>query len=187
MNRLAGNIRRSFITALLCVSSFAVVAQQGADSSKHKADTARQRCSYCFEKFVSVLTGFNYWHHGFAEVGVAVNKYGITGHHPAAWAYFVSNEVRVDKRLIIGPKIGCWGGGGAAGMAMGLNMIWYTDFDNSSLRFRPEIGMGFDRFKVVYGYNIALTNSSFQGINTHNASVVVLWGVKKLKTIRMMK
>ena len=67
---------------------------------------------------------------------------------------------------------------------MGLNVIYYTDFYQSSLRIRPEIGMGFGRWKVVYGYNIPLTNKRFEGVNKSNIGIVLLFGIKKLKTIQ---
>ena len=137
---------------------------------------------YSYERFYSLLAGFNYSNYSYAELGFAYNQYGINGHEPAAWSCFVSNEFRMDKKTIIGPKIGCWGGGGASAIAMGLNLIYYTDMDNATLRFRPEIGIAFDIFKVVYGYNIVLTNNNFPGINTHNFSIALLFGLKKIKS-----
>ena len=84
--------------------------------------------------------------------------------------------------MVIGPKIGAWIAGGSGGMAMGLNLIYYTNFDQSSLRIRPEIGMGFGRFKVVYGYNIPLYNKAFEGINKSNLGIALLFSIKHLKT-----
>ena len=134
------------------------------------------------EKHISILVGYNFWKHHFAELGLAVNQYGRVGHHPSAWAYFISSELKFDQKLLIGPKIGTWIGGGVGGMAMGLNLIYYTDFDQSSLRIRPEIGMGFGRFKVVYGYNIPLYNKAFEGINKNNLGIALLFSIKHLKT-----
>jgi hypothetical protein len=69
-------------------------------------------------------------------------------------------------------------------MAMGINLIYYTDFEQSSLRLRPEIGIGFGRWKVFYGYNIPLTNRSFEGINRNTFGFTVLFGVKQTKHIQ---
>jgi hypothetical protein len=135
-------------------------------------------------RHLSVLTGFNFWRNFYGELGLAINQYGRVGHHPAAWAYFVSNEIKIDDKIRIGPKIGAWVGGGAGGMAIGLNLIYYTDFDQSSLRIRPEIGMGFGRWKIVYGYNIPLTNRKFEGVDKSNIGIALIFGVKQIKTIQ---
>jgi hypothetical protein len=149
-------------------------------------DTAMNKLRYgvILERHISVLTGFNFWRNFNVELGLAINQYGQVGHHPAAWAYFVSNEIKIDNKILIGPKIGVWAGGGVSGMAMGLNVIYYSNFDNSSLRIRPEIGMGFGRWKVVYGYNIPLTNRDFEGVNKSNIGIALVFGVKKIKTIQ---
>src|SRR5215211_4636070 len=99
---------------------------------------------------------------GLLDIGIAINKDGSAGHHPATAVFFASNEFILSNKLVLGPKIGVWGGGGAAGMAMGLNMIFYTDFGQGSLVFRPEVGFGFGHFKVVYGYNARLVNTNFE-------------------------
>lgn len=71
----------------------------------------------------------------------------------------------------MGPKIGVWIGGG---MAMGLNLIYYTNFDKNSLVCRPEIGMGIEKFKLVYGYNWRWTKSLLLSINTRLGWPIVL-------------
>lgn len=71
-----------------------------------------------------------------------------------------------------------------SGLAVGANLIYYTDFEQSSLRIRPEIGLGFGRWKVVYGYNIPLTNKDFDGVNNSNIGIALMFGVKKIKTIQ---
>ena len=136
------------------------------------------------ERHISVLAGFNLWRNYYGELGVALNQYGRVGHHPAAWAFFISNEMKISDKILIGPKIGAWIGGGSGGMALGLNLIYYTDFDQSSLRIRPEIGLGFGRWKVVYGYNIPLTNKNFEGVNRSSIGIALMFGIKKLKTIQ---
>jgi hypothetical protein len=152
--------------------------------TENDSTISKMRYSVDLKRHVSVLTGLNFWRNFYGELGLAINQYGRVGHHPTAWAYFVSNEIKIDDNILMGPKIGVWAGGGASGMAMGLNLIYYTDFDQSSLRIRPEIGLGFGRFKVVYGYNIPLTNKNFEGVNKSNIGIALMFGVKKLKTIQ---
>ncbi len=145
---------------------------------------SKMRFGVDLERHISVLTGVNLWRNFYGELGLAVNQYGRIGYHPAAWAYFVSNEIKIDNKILIGPKIGVWAGGGVGGMAMGLNLIYYTDLTQSSLRIRPEIGMGFGRWKIVYGYNIPLSNRNFEGVNKSNIAIALMFGVKKIKIIQ---
>jgi len=165
------------ILFLVCVTALVCQAQAPKDSIPMRYGVDLQR-------HISILAGYNFWRNHYAELGVAINQYGRVGHHPAAWAYFVSNEMRIGNKVLIGPKAGAWIGGGVAGMALGINAVYYTDFEQSSLRLRPEIGIGFDRWKVVYGYNIPLSNRDFDAINRSNVSLAFLFGVKMLKTIR---
>ena len=155
-----------------------------AKETENDSTVNRMRYGVDLERHISILTGFNFWRNFYGELGLAMNQYGRVGNHPAAWAYFISNEIKIDNKILIGPKIGVWAGGGVGGMAIGLNVIYYTDFDQSSLRIRPEIGMGFGRWKVVYGYNIPLTNKKFDGVNKSNIGIALLFGIKKIKTIQ---
>lgn len=179
---------KKLLIPLCCVSGIAAHAQM-ADSARRITDTTVRHmpghCSISQDKYLSILTVYGYNTYSIAELGIAVNKYGVVGYHPGAWAYFISGEVRIDRRLIAGPKIGCWAGGRVGGLAMGLNFIDYIDAQNTAIRFRPEIGFGFGIFKAVYGYNVAVTNKEFKGIGDHNFSVVLLWGVKKLGETRI--
>jgi hypothetical protein len=150
-------------------------------------DSTGNRQRYLIEQtsYLSLLVGFNFWKENYGELGIAYNKYGTLGHHPMATAVFFSNEFKIDAtKTVIGPKIGVWAAGGSGIIAMGLNLIYYTDFDEGTLRFRPEIGMGVNGFKVVYGYNIAVNSKSSILINDHNIGIVGLFKWKKLKTIQ---
>lgn len=167
------NLKKN-ILLFLFISLSAHIYAQPPDTLKSYGYETRM------EKYISILIGYNQWNYGFAEIGLAKNQYGTVGVHPSAWAYFLSSEIKVDDKLMIGPKLGAWIGGGAAGMALGISMIYYTDLNEGTLRLRPEIGIGFDRFKMVYGYNILLANKDFEGINRHVVSLAYLIGVKKL-------
>jgi hypothetical protein len=102
-------------------------------------------------------------------------------HHPFSSAYFASTELKFGDKFIIGPKIGAWASGGLGAMAMGVNMIYYTDFNNASVVFRPEIGFGYQSFKLVYGYNAIVSKNKLDGINRHLGSVIYCFKLKKLK------
>lgn len=73
------------------------------------------------------------------------------------------------------------GRGGVGGMNVGLNLINYTNFKSNAIRFRPEIGFGFGFFRIVYGYNFAITNKHFEGINKHNVGLNIMIKLKTKK------
>lgn len=159
---------RKFIAVLLIVLPSLSFSQGNDTTSFHKLG----------DRYLSVLVGYNFWNNHFIELGLAHNQLDIQGHHATGYHYFVSSEFKIDRDLVVGPKVGVWVGGG---LGIGLNLIYYTDFDKSALRFRPEIGIGLSRFKIVYGYNISLTNKDFEKINKSNVGLVVLFGIKKVK------
>jgi hypothetical protein len=140
-------------------------------------DTSSYLYAYSKKKDFSLLIGYNQGNFGFADVGLAVNMYG-TNRHPFSVNYFISNEIKVSDKTVIGPKIGAWVAGG---FAMGLNLIYYTDFERASIVFRPEIGIGIEKAKLVYGYN-AKFNSSFEGINRHLVGLTYCFTLKRLKS-----
>lgn len=136
-------------------------------------------------KSIQLVTGVTFGRTRFVEIGVAKNTSGVSGHHPYSSTVFASTEMKFGDKFILGPKIGAWAGGGCGGMAMGLNKIYYTDFDNGTLMFRPEIGFGFSHFKFVYGYNLRLTKNKVPGLDYSVGSLFLGIGVKKLKSKKL--
>lgn len=168
--------------AVALLLSFSAASQ----TQPEQTPTPAQRPHMDLERHQSVLVGFSGIRHFYFELGGALNQYGRIGHHPAAWSMFSSVEASFGNqgnRTIIAPKVGGWIGGGIAGMALGANLLYYTDFDEGSLRFRPEIGMGFGRWKVTYGYNIPLTNGDFRSVNRGCLNIAFLFPVRKVKEI----
>lgn len=130
---------------------------------------------YSTEKNISLLLGYNLGSYHYPEIGIALNERLIGSHHPFARAIYASCEIRAGAgKPVIGPKLGAWIGGGAAGMALGIAAAGYTDFSEFTLRLRPEIGIGFDFFKVTYGYNLPLYKSDFVRVNRHQVSLALL-------------
>ncbi|MDH6309144.1 hypothetical protein M2451_001715 [Dysgonomonas sp. PFB1-18] len=157
----------------ILLSSFVYTQAQNSDSIPDP-----QTGLTTHRKAISIIGGYNVWKYHFLEIGLAANELNQVGHTPVGFTYYASSEIKIDKDIIIGPKVGFWFGGG---LAFGGSLIYYTDFHNSSLRIRPEIGIGLDRMKVTYGYNIALTNKNFNGINKHNINFAFLIGIKNRK------
>jgi hypothetical protein len=145
-----------------------------------EADTTKVR-EVIVKRSVGLLTGVTFGKNTFFDIGISMNSNTVVGHHPFSSAYFASTELKFSDKFIIGPKIGAWVAGGVGGIATGLNMIYYTDFDNGSLVFRPEVGFGFQSFKLVYGYNAILTKHKLDGVNRSLGSIVYCFKLKKLK------
>jgi hypothetical protein len=150
-----------------------IISNVSAQSTKDTVKT---------EKQLTLVTGINFWKNAlFAEIGIAKYNNGRVGYHPFSSAYFFSTEVNLltGKNFIIAPKIGGWFAGGSGPFAIGTNLIYYTDLKNSNLYFRPEIGFGLMRIKVVYGYNARLTKVHLEGIPKSNIGIVYLLPLKK--------
>ena len=143
-------------------------------------DTIKQK-EIVLKKTFCLLTGYSLGTYSYADIGFAKMSSTTIGHHPFSSAYFASTEIKLGDKFIIGPKIGGWIAGGSSAFALGLNMIYYTDFDNGSLVFRPEIGIGFDNFKLVYGYNANLASYRLDRINKNLVGLTYCFKLKQLK------
>lgn len=118
------------------------------------------------QRSLNLLTGLSWGRYLFADIGISKSKSTSAGPHPFWGFSSISSEVLVGNELIAGPKLGFWGAGGAAGvLGIGLNLIDYTNFRRSSIVFRPEIGFGTDRVKVVYGFNAILSKYKLAALN----------------------
>jgi hypothetical protein len=115
---------------------------------------------------IDVVTGFSIGRYSkFVELGVAKSESKFMRVASTFTNIFASVEMKIDdlvsgksdEKFMMGPKVGAWIAGGCSAMAMGANMIYYTNFSGGTLVFRPEIGFGHLNFKIVYGYNISLT------------------------------
>lgn len=132
-------------------------------------------------KELSLLVGANVGKYVNAEIGLGINRFGRVGPHPSGVCYYFANEIKTGDKFLLGPKIGIHFSGG---MAFGFSLIYYTDFDSSTVVFRPDIGIGFQRFKMAYGYNFKISNKHLSEISTHLFTVIYLFRLKHLKDIR---
>ncbi len=128
---------------------------------------------------LSLLIGYNFWKYHYGELGFAVSRLDKEDHHVGGFNIYLSSEIKIDRDLLIGPKAGIWLSNSIGGI--GLNLICYSDLEQTAWRFRPEYGLGMTRFKLVYGYNIALTNKDFKEVNKSNISLNILVSFLKIK------
>ena len=113
--------------------------------------------------------------------------YGLVGYHHWSFTniYVGSEFLYQNGNFLVAPKISAWANGGSAGMAMGLNLLYYTNFSHyNNLVFRPEIGFGFGKFKLVWGYNISLNRTAFDMIRRNNISFVWYFDTNNKRTTR---
>jgi hypothetical protein len=115
----------------------------------------------------------------FAEIGLAKRTEGDDRHGSLSVVTYTL-EIKPGQKTIIAPKIGLWGWS-MTQMAIGLNLAYYTDFDKGSLVFRPELGIGLQFGKLVYGYNAPMVNKDFGGVNRHQVVFAVLMHLKDIK------
>ncbi len=146
------------------------------------AEQDRTRFRLPTQRSTDILAGGNAGHYVFLELGVAKRWDRVVGHHPSTQVVFLSAEGRIGPEMVFAPKIGAWAGGGAAGMCMGINALYYMNASGSSACLRPEIGIGFEEFKVVYGYNILAAD--IPQVNRHMLALAVLFPVKRKDTLK---
>ncbi len=140
--------------------------------------------SYKQVNVLGIMAGYSLGKYSYGELGVAMISNSLVGHHPFSTVKFISTEFRIGQDFIVGPKIGVWASGGSSAATIGINAIYYTDFNDGAFVFRPEVGIGLSGFKLVYGYNWNLTNKDFRGINTHFAGITIFIPVKKAQITR---
>lgn len=167
-------MKRMYLTLLIV---FTVTISNAGSLIQQKNIETRQ-----FQHFkdISLITGFQTGssNSNFIELGIGL-KHEYLMHHPAHAVFYFSNELLFKENFVLGTKVGA--NFGANMMDLGINLINYTNFTNNSLRFKPEFGLGFGKFRVYYGYNLALTNKDFNDINEHLIGINILLDIKDFR------
>ena len=129
---------------------------------------------------LSLITGYQTGssNSNFIEIGLGIKK-ETWNHHPAHGVVRFSNELLFADKFVWGVKVGANFGTGM--MDLGVNLINYTNFEENSIRFRPEFGLGFGRFRLYYGYNLPITNKNFLDVNDHLIGINLLFDLKDLQ------
>jgi hypothetical protein len=157
---------KKYICSLTCILySLAVMAQE-KDSSFHFPSRK------ITNEWVTQV-GFNSGYSFLMDLGFGHNSYGQAGPHPFAVSYTAGAEIQIGHRdRLFAPKISLHMMGG---QAMGFHLIHYTNFKKTSLVFRPEYGIGMQRFKIAYGYNYRLSKrDNFVSLSSHLVSMIYL-------------
>lgn len=167
-------MKRIILLTFFSFLTFTVCQAQTSDTTQTKPLSG-----IVIRERISILIGYNYRSNHFAEIGIAKDDRCMISYFDFGSTHYLATEIKLDNKTIIGPKIGTWTY--IEPLGIGANLIYYTDFNESSLRFRPEVGLGFNHLKIVYGYNLPLSNRNFEGINKHNFGFAFLIPVKTFR------
>lgn len=117
------------------------------------------------------------------EIGLHKTITATYGHHPqTAFSHGLSVEIAPEKNTIFGFKYGAWGVFSL--LVLGINGIYYTDFNRGNFKIRPELGFGAPPFKLTFGYNIpTISNAAFKELKSSKVQVT-LNILLKAKTIK---
>ncbi len=118
------------------------------------------------------------------EVGYGKSFYGNTENRTSFQSFYGGVEVlpSTNNRFIVAPKASVWLEEATYLTAVGLSMVYYTDFNEATLRLRPEIGVGYKKVKLTYGYNVSLVKGNLTAINEHNIGLAYFFETKKNNT-----
>jgi hypothetical protein len=107
----------------------------------------------------------------FGEVGIMRNRLEISSCSFITYGQRYTTEVSyLNNKLFIAPKIGYELNSSL--IAMRANIMVYTDFQRTDLRFRPEIGLTFFGLgQLVYSVNIPLTPQEMNELAFHQFSL----------------
>lgn len=110
-----------------------------------------------------------------AELGLARRYQRAHRKRPFATVLYVSVERNFGYSMGFAPKVGAWRGSGPAGLCFGVSGLYYSQPILEGFCVRPEIGFGYERFKVTYAYNV-YTNQA--RISPHMLTVALLFSFK---------
>ena len=157
----AGCTRRHVALAAFCAVYFPGFAQGPVIAQEPASDSWKER---------GVAVGINYATYLFGEVGhyrSYVYRMGALPLLSSSLTY--GSEVSYLDGVVVAPKI--QGRVHVLFFTASLATLLYTNFSSSSLKLRPEIGLGNHRVEVNYGYNATLVNPDFIKFNRHLISL----------------
>lgn len=159
---------RLLISALFLTLSFAAFSQNKGSMDNYATS----------KKALSLQGGFNYFTFPCAEIGLGIAKYlRQSGIYYAKYKYLGSELIYHDSIFAIAPKIGYWLSGGSYKITLGASALYLIGGGESSLKLRPEIGIGIKRIRAFGGYNFSITNKDFFPSNTFIIGVQFLFDI----------
>lgn len=170
-------------TPIVILSILLLSSVLHAQDSVRQDQNAIRYLSYKHYKESSFTLGYNYnfgdkgengkrpepWH--FVELGFWRSHVSI-GHHAVMTNYYFANDFGLNTNdFMIGPKAGCFVGFFLFGL--GVEAVYYTDFNSGSLRFIPSLGIFTPYFKLTINPHIVITNKEFQDLNKGHVNLTI--------------
>lgn len=130
-----------------------------------------------YYKSLNVGVGYSYsfadpYEKNFHLLDIGINQSNYGGMHGAGYQYGIGTELGLNtESFILGPKI--------SGIlyyqfiALGTELVTYTDFDQFTLRLVPFFGIGADVFRLTLNPHVILINSDFKPINNGLVNLTV--------------
>ena len=170
-------MRKLFVTFILLVFSILRSYSQEYHDTNFFADRNIEE--------LGLFAGYNFnvgadhQNHIF-ELGIK-RTYQIDPFEPYCKSVYFSNEfLWVDGEFMIGPKIGAYMS--AMAITLGLESIYYTDFEGQSIHLSPYLGIGSKRARLTLNFPVNLYKNDFDYINPvtihFSFQYAVLWSKK---------
>jgi len=145
----------------------------------------RKERDYGIYESLNLGVGYNYSfgesnEKNFHLLDIGINRMTYGGMHAGGFQHGVGTEIGLNTdKFILAPKIG--GVFYFMGIAIGTELIVYTDFDKSTLRLVPFFGIGGDKGRLTINPHIILMNENFQPIDEGLLNLTINLGLKRRK------
>ena len=140
-------------------------------------DSLSSYLHWAFYQESSISIGYNY---SFAEpneenfhlIEARYQKQTFGGRHASLFTLSAGSDLGINTSdLLIGPRIGALFGYGV--LFIGIDLAYYTDFEQGTLRLIPSIGMGYQQFRISINPHVRITNSNFEPIDRGHANLTI--------------
>jgi len=157
---------------LACMASFAQLTGDTTKIHKQKRLYREGGSAFCqTEKSIGIVPEIQGINHYF--FGLGLSRANFTHGEGGGNGYGTTTSLEYNPfDKIIAPKLNVWATGYILffGGNIGLNSIYYISNDKSHFVLRPEIGIGFIKVYLNYGYNLFLRDN-ISGINKHTLTL----------------
>ena len=110
------------------------------------------------------------------DLGINFMSYG--GRHGGGFQYGLGTEIGINTdSFTLGPKI--TGILYYTFIAIGSELVVYTDFNQTTLRYAPVLGIGGQRFRITINPQLIIFNKDFRPVKKIQVSFVYNFSLKR--------
>lgn len=138
-----------------------------------------------FYKSLNVGVGYSYsfadpYEKNFHLIDLGINQSHYGGMHGAGYQYGIGTELGLNtESFTIGPKISVVLY--YQFIALGTELVSYTDFDQFTLRLVPFLGIGADVFRLTLNPHVILINPDYKPINNGLVNLTVNFSLRRAR------